>query len=181
MYGLNWDVPLLAPRSISDARSENMKDMFLAGATMQDIGIKYGLTRERVRQILRRKYQITGIDGGESEIARRRLAAVDAKKDVYSQKRWGCSYAEYVAILHHPDKPTYFYTSDKRNWNRLYGHCDITLWQWWGLWQNSGHWSDRVAYPRRYRVSLVDPSGRCAINNVEIVRHDRFAWRYARD
>lgn len=42
------------PAPPSDKRVADMADMYVNGATLREIGEKYGLTRERVRQILRR-------------------------------------------------------------------------------------------------------------------------------
>jgi hypothetical protein len=44
------------------ARDEQMAEMALAGETLQDIGTVFEVTRERVRQVLAKRYGITGED-----------------------------------------------------------------------------------------------------------------------
>ena len=46
----------------TSTRDEQMAEMALAGETLQAIGLAFGVTRERVRQVLAKRYGITGED-----------------------------------------------------------------------------------------------------------------------
>jgi hypothetical protein len=66
-------------------RNEQMAEMALAGETLQSIGLTVGVTRERVRQILAKRYGITGED---MLALRRSLRADRLARDGATVKAW---------------------------------------------------------------------------------------------
>lgn len=135
-------------------RSKEFKRRYLAGETLQQIGDVYGITRERVRQVLKRDHGITACDGGYSVIAaekkRKRRAAQDAKY----QEKYGCSYRQYLSILReerrmkregHPVArlPRLAFCQQRGNAKRRGIPWELSLWDWWVIWQESGKWNRR--------------------------------------
>ena len=64
-----------------DDRTDAMVTLFTDGATLAEIGQRYGVTRERVRQILAH-VGVTRIEGGSHVRAQR-------KRDTPYLKKWG--------------------------------------------------------------------------------------------
>ena len=65
-------------------RANEMAVLYKAGHTLQEIGHRYDLTRERVRQIMTQRFGITAKDGGAvvraaAQIARAVVKATDGK------------------------------------------------------------------------------------------------------
>lgn len=161
------------PPAPANTRNEDMKRMYLDGMTLAEIGQKHNLTRERVRQILSKQYGIRREDGGESKRARRNEAERIAKREAHSLRKWGCSYVDYWKLVKHPDKPTLTFSSDQKNWNRIAGPLGpkngVKLWDWWCIWQESGHWGDR-GRGHGFRMCRKNSSKGFTLDNVHIVR-----------
>lgn len=76
-------------------RAELMRALYLEGATLQQIGEKFGVTRERVRQILSEQYGITRTDGGASKRAAARRSIHQNKVSERLMHKWGVSKEEW--------------------------------------------------------------------------------------
>jgi hypothetical protein len=150
-----------------DARSEDMRQLYLAGVILNDIGTKYGVTRERVRQILTKFYGIRAPDGGKSKRAAIRKSGIQKARDVRALKFWGCTYKQYLSLLRRPDKPTYAFVGQHRNANSRGIAWELNLWQWWKIWQQSGHWQQRGT-GRGYCMCRLNDTGPYAVDNVYI-------------
>lgn len=131
---------LLRPHAIS-ARNQRMAELYKQGSTLQEIGQLYGITRERVRQILLADHGLRGNDGGASLTAALERAARLNKMEARYQRKYGCSRADYRAIR--KAGGTRPFTELKRNAANAGYKVELKLFQWWTLWQESGHWNDR--------------------------------------
>lgn len=171
-YAKRFGIPLMQLRrgrklGAPDARSEEMRLLYIAGQTLQVIGDKFGITRERVRQILTKHYGIRSKDGGQSAIARKARAAFAKKRDARLIRRFGCDYKQYRALLKRPDKPTYAFTAQCRNARSRDIGWELSLWQWWKIWEQSGHWPDR-GVGHGYCMCRMNDTGPYAADNVYI-------------
>jgi transposase len=147
-YANRYDIPLRQkrrgrPATTYDPRGDDMRSMFLEGKTLQEIGRKYSITRERVRQILHKYFGFRAENGGKSTRVRKARQAFNKKRDARCQKHWGCSYKEYQRILKYPGRPTYAFSSQRKNAQHRGIGWELSLWSWWKIWENSGHWDDR--------------------------------------
>jgi len=116
-----------------------MAALYQSGMTLEQIGHQYGCSREYIRQCLS-KIGVTRFDGGQSKKSVERRAAFEARRNAKSLARWGCNWDQYVAIR---GKPTRCFHAQRQNAaNRGIG-WELTLWQWWSIWQQSGKWSLR--------------------------------------
>lgn len=161
----------MAERPDLRARAEEMRQRYEGGETLLQIGHRYGLTRERVRQILAAKFGTTARDGGNAERARRNRREKYKGRDARSMRAWGCSYAQYIKILKHPDKPTYAYWAQRKNAQRRDIPWELNLWQWWTIWQKSGHWLER-GRGRGYQMCRLNDIGPYSVDNVYIATGD---------
>lgn len=149
-----------------DFRSERMAALFRAGSTLSEIGVEYGITRERVRQLLKRDFGITRKDGGGRLKAEKNRSLKAAKRDADCISRRGCTWDQYVE-LRRMRKPLAAFLRQKGNagWRGI--EWNLTLWQWWTIWQESGHWNER-GRGQGYVMCRVGDAGPYAVGNVFI-------------
>jgi hypothetical protein len=157
----------MSERPEGRARAEDMRQRYENGETLEQIGQRYSLTRERIRQIISKKFGTTARDGGQAEMARRKRRDFHKKRDARSMRSWGCSYRDYTKILKHPDQPTYKFSQQRKNADQRGIGWELTLWQWWKIWQQSGHWDDRGC-GRGYGMCRLNDTGPYSVDNVYI-------------
>lgn len=166
-HDITFKRQMMSERPESKMRAQDMRQRYEDGQTLEQIGQRYGLTRERVRQIMTEKFGTTGRDGGQSEMARRKRREFHKKREARCLKQWGCSYRQYHQILKHPDKPTYAYVQQRRNARARGIGWELSLIQWWKIWEASGHWNDR-GRGRGYGMCRHRDAGPYAVDNVYI-------------
>lgn len=168
-YGLTFTdggamVPPKSAKRPPDARAYRMKALYQAGHILEEIGRTYGITRERVRQILTGHFGFTGKSGGGARLSEQRRETRRAVRDEKSMKRWGCSYANYRTLR---GKPTRAFIEQRRNAGVRGIGWELTLHQWWSIWQQSGHWAQR-GRGQGYCMCRKGDVGPYAIGNVFI-------------
>lgn len=166
----------VSPNSERDAR---VVELFTQKAwTMQEIGDLYGITRERVRQILRR-YGVESRSGGAAlrqrrhatataETAEADCKAAQAVRESVCMERYGCTLAQYAKI---PAEAREAYAQQRCNaqgrgvpWDD-----DFKLWQWYTVWTASGRFALRGRRSNKYVMRRIDPARGYAKDNVQIV------------
>lgn len=123
-------------------RTAQMAACYQQGFTLQQIGEQFGVTRERVRQIIRLHHGLTWKSGGQHKTATENKARRDAKRNARSLMKWGCSFEQYID-LRGLKRPTRAYSQQRRNAFSRGIKWEFNLWQWWCVWQQSGHWDQR--------------------------------------
>jgi hypothetical protein len=166
---------------VSAQRHLDMRAMYLEGKNLNEIGVHFGVTRERVRQILTLRFGITAISGGKAQQLRERAKADRDRRDARCQKALGCSYAVYRNLLKRSDKPTYAFSEQRKNAKSRGIDWEITFYDWWKVWEQSGHWEER-GRGNGYCMCRIKDSGPYAIGNVYIATgaqngRDYWAWR----
>jgi hypothetical protein len=167
-YGLQAEITFShANRKTSPTvRTRQMAAMYQSGKTLQEIGEQYGITRERVRQLITKFHGLRAGDGGQHKLALDRRARFEAKRNAASLKQWGCNWDQYVA-LRDMKKPTRCWSSQRSNAAKRGIGWELNLWQWWSIWQQSGKWSER-GRGQGYVMCRVGDCGPYAIGNVFI-------------
>lgn len=146
-------------------RTEEMVDMFVnQHMTYEEIGSKYNLTRERVRQILSTQ-GLSGADGGCS--VRTALKKVEYRQNLSEAqaerilKSFGCTAEEYQKIdqnLPWKESPVAKYRA-KRGHAKLNNiDWDLSLSDWWKIWQDSGKWDSKGLSKGGYVMTRKDTS-----------------------
>lgn len=136
-----------------DRRATSFAQRYAAGETLQSIGESSGLTRERVRQVLASR-GLSASDGGASVAAAKKRVALEDKREAACRARRGCSVAEYNNLLRigqalarqgvsSSRQPIGAFVSQKGNAKARGIAWELSLWQWWTIWQESGRWDDR--------------------------------------
>lgn len=150
------------------SRELAMVAAYRGGKTLQQIGTEYGLTRERVRQIVAR-HGLSGADGG-ARVARQKAAAlVEPARDQDALRKYGCSAAQYRDIRAAHGRPVAAFRKQRSNAVNRGIAWDLTLLQWWAIWQQSGHWRDRGSGAGRYCMARHGDIGPYSEGNVSIV------------
>jgi hypothetical protein len=139
--------PRISPER--QARAARMAQLYTTGHTLQQIGTVFGLTRERVRQILKTQ-GIVGKDGGVCRASQARKAEKAAKslakRDERCRKSFGCSLEELLAI-NHGENPwaksaiSRRYTNQRRSAEHRNIPWQITFPEWWAIWEP--HYANR--------------------------------------
>lgn len=158
-------------------------EMFKKGNTLNEIGAVFGITRERVRQILK-KAGVASYQGGASlrillkaERDRQEKIAASQKRESWARRTFGCSFDQYEALGHWNDSksPAGVYYAAVRNAKRRGIGWDFTLPEWWAVWKQSGGWSFRGSPHQkknkgRFVMSRYGDSGPYSAENVRIVK-----------
>lgn len=155
-------------------------DAFKSGRTLASLGEEYGVTRERIRQLLDRA-GVTGCDGGN--FVQRFLSVDDiraknrrqqAEKDKRCLDRYGCSYeqlrpikAEQRTAKSYETSPFGAFRRQRQNARNRGIGWEMTLWQWWSVWQESGLWHQRGP-GSGYCMARYGDSGPYSVENVYI-------------
>jgi len=152
----------------TDDRAEAMKSMYRQGMTLQVIGEKYNVTRERVRQILAR----AGVDskcGGKSVQARLKRNAAERSRVAAQARRaekWGVPF-DLLAELRSNGTIRAF--EQQRHNSRKRGIVwKLTFGQWFAVWQASGKLHLRGRGKGRYCMSRHRDEGGYELGNVHV-------------
>lgn len=184
LYGRAFDIQFRrastphANASHFDARADAMVAMFTAGQTLESVGALYGITRERVRQIIKKQAGIVGKDGGKAKRGEARRERARLKKEAKCQARWGCSVAEYKGLRAverammdagkgYYQTPRGAFTTQRYNSKFRNIEWKLTLWQWWTVWCDSGKWEQR-GRGRSYMMCRFGDAGPYEMGNVYI-------------
>jgi DNA-binding CsgD family transcriptional regulator len=147
-------------------RIRQMADLYKSGRTLKQIGERFGVTRERVRQILTKHLGFNANSGGRHIRAERQRTRFELKRNQKCLEKWGCNWDQYVE-LRALRKPTRAFASQKQNASKRGIDWDLTLWQWWSIWQQSNHWNDR-GRGHGFQMCRVGDQGAYSIDNVYI-------------
>ena len=129
------------------ASNATLAVLYCSGKTLQEIGDKFRISRQRVQQRLKR-IGITRNNGGQAFRSLKRRAAKLNAVDRRHIRKFGCTRAEYLNILKSSKtasgmRPTHAYSQQRAN-ARVRGiPWRVTLAQWWSIWLASGKWHQR--------------------------------------
>lgn len=150
-------------------RAAGMISAYRAGKTLHEVGAEFGITRERVRQILR-AYGFSGKDGGAAIRAKARQSEMAVKRDAKTMRTLGMTYAEYQAHIAEfgteRGSPLNRFRMQKHSAKDRGIEWAMTFKEWWTLWSGSGKWAERGR--SGYVMARNGDVGPYAIGNVYI-------------
>ena len=154
------------------SRSDNIIRLYKMGNSLQKIGDVYNLSRERVRQILR-KAGVSRTEGGQAILSSKKAYEKNKIRDERYLAKWGMSYDDYWFInnqnIPYIERPIRKYIEQKRNALKRGIGFNMTFSEWWEIWKNSGKWTDRGKGKEKYVMARYSDSGDYEVNNVKII------------
>lgn len=148
-------------------RSVEMARLYAEGLTLAEVGARFGITRERARQIIKTR-GLTGKDGGWVIKMAQKAEQRRQRKDACYVARWGHDYDTHERVRLLPGSPRERFTCQRNNAVRRGIEWQLTFAEWWGVWEASGHWAERGRGQDRYVMSRVGDVGPYALDNVFI-------------
>lgn len=153
------------PSAMAIQRAEKMTSMYRQGLTLAKIGQSFGVTRERVRQVLK-ACGVVYTDGGQHKVTKSRQQARDSRRTAISLAKWGTT-PEQMKMLREVGATRSF--ASQRNTAKQRGiKWSLSLAQWWDLWQTSGKWEQRGRGKGKYLMSRIKDVGGYEVGNVHI-------------
>jgi hypothetical protein len=163
-------------------REVEIYEYWKEGRTLQEVGNKYGCTRERIRQILNRSFGLTGMDNIEK--TKNSILAIYLKKkdlaienrysrEMFIYKVFGC----HEEIVAHINKGKFHQkeggVANDYYWQRHHSSCrgikwEISLPEWWQIWKESGKYPVRGKHLGEYVMSRYGDHGPYHKDNVHI-------------
>jgi len=152
-------------------RDERMCSMFIGGSTYQEIGNAYGISRQRVAQILN-KVGITGKDGGVSRRSNERKRLKREAIETRFMSFYGCTrgrWRHYRAFHEDIEKtPLYPFKKQKGNAKERNIEWLFNIDEWWEVWNSSGKWEKRGRCLGQYVMARYGDVGPYSKDNVYI-------------
>ena len=166
------------------SRASEMAKKYAVGATLQEIGDYYNLTRERVRQILE-EIGITAKDGGAYQRSVAKQAALIARRDRRYIRKYGMTFAKYKTANECLDRtgkrPSLRFRKQIQHSKERGIDWNLTFAEWWAIWSASGRWIER-GRGTGYVMARHGDTGAYAIGNVKIIKakenHSEYIRRY---
>lgn len=160
-------------------RANAMAALYRDGYTLERIGAQYKLTRERVRQIIGKYHRMNGDDGGIHVRSQRLRSRRASEREATYMAKYGCTFAQWrdmrdqgralmAAGVSRCRTPIGAYHQQKSGAVNHRGiKFELTFWQWWAIWQASGHWDER-GRGQGYVMCRKGDIGPYAVGNVYI-------------
>jgi DNA-binding CsgD family transcriptional regulator len=156
-------------------REDAMQAAYRRGETLEQIGAQHGITRERVRQILK-KLGVRKNEGGSALSSVVRAANASRSRDERAMAKYGCTHAQYQMLraMQRVAASTYSgpigaFRSQRQSASDRNIPFRLSLWQWWTIWQESGHWDERGRGLSGYCMARIGDQGGYEVGNVKII------------
>lgn len=143
------------PAVVQRCEHGELAEMYKSGMTLAEIGARFGITRERVRQIVS-ALGVTASDGGQSVRSFKstpdkveKLRAKNEKTEARIRATWGMSLDDYRAHVSEygpctkASSPMHKFIVQRANANKRGIEWKFTFAEWWSVWHESGKWGDR--------------------------------------
>lgn len=153
-----------------DERNASIETMFRQGLTYQVIGEQFGLTRERVRQILAKR----GVSASEGGVAFRcsvKSERARLKREAYYAAKYGLSFDDVKK--YRVSGLTRAFGRQKESAAQRGIAFNLTFAQWLSVWQASGKLEQRGRGKRAYCMSRISDKGGYEVGNVHIQTNEQ--------
>lgn len=121
-------------------RYQEMAALYSDGATLTEIGLRFGVSKQCVHIHLKKIGANGRLRGGKSVQMQRRDAASKEKRDAKYMAEFGCTYAQ-LKQLGSVARRAYWQQNNNAKMRGV--EWKFNLWQWWIVWRDSGKWNFR--------------------------------------
>jgi Sigma-70, region 4 len=146
-------------------RDHGIVAMYRGGFTLQKIGDAYGVSRERVRQIVERN-GLKRCDGGKHVELLQKKRRKREFDEAWCVARFDCTLTELKEIR--AVRANLAYGRQRRSAAARGIEWAFSLGQWWRIWKESGKWNLRGRFRGQYVMARFGDIGPYAPDNVEI-------------
>jgi hypothetical protein len=148
------------------AREEKIIAMFRGGLTMQKIGDHFDITRQRVQQILWRRGIVRADGGAKTRVKIKSLKAIADRDAHWIKKTGGLTFEQkrHLAQI----GATRVFSHQRCNARHRGISWNLTLAEWWKVWELSGKWEQRGRRADGYCMSRILDTGGYEVGNVHI-------------
>jgi lambda repressor-like predicted transcriptional regulator len=146
-------------------RAQRMAEMFKQGLILQSIGDKFGVTRERVRQILK-SIGVDPSEGGQRLVAEMRREAKARKVRNRIESHWGVPYEEWKMLR--GDGTIKRYEQQRNNSSARGIAFRLSFAEWLCIWKASGKLAQCGRGKGSYCMSRLNDAGGYELGNVHI-------------
>lgn len=147
------------------ARDSQIVAAFKGGATMEQVGQQHGITRERVRVILKRS-GVAATDGGCALRQRARAEAVRESRDAKAIRIWGVPHARMLELR--SAGVLRAFQQQRINAEARGIPFLLTFPQWLAIWEQSGRLEQRGRGRGGFVMSRIGDRGGYEVGNVHI-------------
>lgn len=151
-------------------RTRQMAALFENGTTLEAIGAEFGISRQRVHQILNAA-GYSREDGGQTAACETRRAERIAEQDRRYREKYGFSFAEIRTFQRREITRTFRKQKASAKQRRI--EWCLTFAEWWNAWQQSGYWDKRGAGRDRYCMARRGDAGPYSIENVYFCTNEK--------
>ncbi len=154
-------------------RENRILDMYRSGMTGGQISDEFGISRQRVNQIILRN-GLTSKDGGATVRFKKNTEKEKANRDWACFQKNGCDYDKYKEIrkIKSPcgatPKQAYKLQKHSARHRRIEWKFK-NFYEWWLVWEKSGKWNKRGRHLGQYVMGRKDDKGPYSVDNVEII------------
>lgn len=163
-------------------REFDMRDRYKSGETLKQIGRIHGITRERVRQLIKKHFALSKYDGGryigqflKTDIRVLAVRQRQSKRELKAFKVWGMSDAEYIEhvaefgkYIPNSTSPMSRFCRQRENARIRKIQWGLTFKNWWRIWRESGKWHLRGRGQGKYVMARWDNTDGYCEGNVLI-------------
>jgi len=146
-------------------RTEAMAAMYRQGITLQAIGEKFGITRERVRQILK-SIGLNGKSGGAHFRTTSKNAGKAGRLETRIRNKWGLDVDTWRRLR--ADGTILRYTQQRNNARSRAIQFHLTFLQWHAIWQASGKLELCGRGKGKFCMSRLNDAGAYELGNVHV-------------
>jgi predicted DNA-binding protein YlxM (UPF0122 family) len=166
-----------------EGRDDEICELYRSGYTMQEIGDRYNISRQRIQQILA-KFNMTYEDGGNHVKSVARQEQLKQEMDERSFNNYGYTREQFHMLRGtHED----YNKSALGKWYQFKKNCEIhgfelqlTPLEWWDIWQKSGKFHLLERAGDGYCLGRIDQKGPFSKENC-VVRKFSENCRYTRE
>lgn len=157
----------MSQRKVTAQQHLEICAIYKSGSTQTALGKKFGISKARIQQILKAS-GVKSEEGGRAEIKRQ----IRARKNREHIKAFGCTKQKLDAIRSEhksgSNDPLMLFKAQKRHAMRRGVKWKLNFWDWWCIWQESGHWHQRGRGIGSYCMCRNGDEGPYAKGNVYI-------------
>jgi len=166
-------------------RLQAVAAMYRSGKTLAEIGELYGVTRERIRQILSKYTDVTATEGGSAAKARIERDKKRSEQEAACFEKNGCSVAQLKSLRRiaremmaagacRDRTPIQAFNSQRCSARGRGITWNLKLWDWWMVWSDSGKWEQRGRFGDGFVMCRFRDDGPYELGNVYIatLRHN---------